>query len=238
MKYLNLEIVLLNEHQEYEYMFENHETAIIILEGDLEISSQSEIFKIKRKNVFDQKASSVFIPAGYKFKINSNLKSQIAFCQSKAKPVGCPVMINENKVKVKEVGKNNWKRFVHDIIDNRTKAHRLLVGETFNPPGNWSSFPPHKHDVHNPPVESKMEEIYYFKILPQEGFGFLRNYSEDGMLDKTYVLKDDMIINLEKGYHPVSAMPGYTVYYLWMLAGEERDLIMNTQDCYKWIMND
>jgi 5-deoxy-glucuronate isomerase len=105
------------------------------------------------------------------------------------------------------------------VGENVPQAQRLVVGETFNPPGNWSSYPPHKHEVDAYPEEVRMEEIYYYRLNPPQGFGLQRIYTDDRSLDLACAVEDGDTVLLPRGYHPVVAAPGYQLYYLWMLAG-------------------
>ena len=109
---------------------------------------------------------------------------------------------------------------VYNIVDDRCDAEYLLVGETLNPPGNWSSSPPHKHEYNNLPEESDHEEIYFFKVDPEQGFGIQRLYTDDRELDEACVVENNDAVIISKGYHPVVAAPGYSLYYLWVLAGK------------------
>lgn len=122
-------------------------------------------------------------------------------------------------------GKANWQRTVHTALGEKFPADRLLAGETLNPPGNWSSYPPHKHDRRSLPSEIPMEEVYFFRVDPPQGFGFIWTYTaeddQNGFSD-VFVVHDGDTVLLPKGYHPVVAAPGYKLHYTWVLAGEER----------------
>jgi 5-deoxy-glucuronate isomerase len=125
----------------------------------------------------------------------------------------------------KQVGRDNWQRTVYSALDQNVPAERLLAGETVNPPGNWSSFPPHKHDRSNPPHEAVLEEVYYFRVKPSQGFGFIWTYTaadDPNGFSNVFVVEDRDTVLLPKGYHPVVAAPGYELQYTWVLAGEER----------------
>ena len=122
-------------------------------------------------------------------------------------------------------GKANWQRTVYTALGEAFPAERLLAGETLNPPGNWSSYPPHKHDRRSPPSEVPMEEVYFFRIDPPQGFGFIWTYTaEDDQngFSNVFVVQDGDTVLLPKGYHPVVAAPGYKLHYTWVLAGEAR----------------
>ena len=121
-------------------------------------------------------------------------------------------------------------------------SYCVHIVKTISPPGNWSSFPPHKHGVENPPEETKLEEVYFFKIQPEEGFGMQRLYTDpdldDEGFDEALVLKNNTVTIMPRGYHPVCAAPGYSVYYLWILAGKNRKLIPKEDPQHSWIKNE
>ena len=124
---------------------------------------------------------------------------------------------------------------MYDIIyEENVAAGRLVLGETINPPGNWSSAPPHKHDADDPPNEAELEEIYFFKVEPRQGFGIQRLYNKRDF-DVAYTLKDGDAVAIPEGYHPVVAGPGYRLYYLWFLAGRGRRLHPRTDPDHAWV---
>jgi 5-deoxy-glucuronate isomerase len=109
-----------------------------------------------------------------------------------------------------------------------------VIGETYNPSGNWSSYPPHKHEREVPGLESKHEEVYYFRMNPAQGFALMRLYQDEGR-DQAVVVEDGDTVLLPNGYHPVVAAPGYQAYYLWILAGEKRALLMHDDPKHAWV---
>ena len=122
-------------------------------------------------------------------------------------------------------GTANFKRNFHQILTLAAQpelpARRLIVGETFTPSGNWSTYSPHKHQVDDLPREAYHEEMYYFKVNPADGFGICHYYNEDGE-EENFTVRDNTIHMMPKGFHTVVSAPGYTTYYLWFLAGEQR----------------
>jgi 5-deoxy-glucuronate isomerase len=136
-----------------------------------------------------------------------------------------PVLLQGAAVVAKQVGRDNWQRTVYSALGENVPAERLLAGETLNPPGNWSSYPPHKHDRSKPPQEAVLEEIYFFRTKPAQGFGLMWTYTapddSDGF-STAFVVEDGDTVLLPKGFHPVVAAPGYQLHYTWVLAGEER----------------
>ncbi|NMB97808.1 MAG: 5-deoxy-glucuronate isomerase, partial [Clostridiaceae bacterium] len=115
------------------------------------------------------------------------------------------------------------------------KAKHLYIGEAFVGSGMWASYPPHKHDEDNMPVEGLLEEIYYYEFDKEAGFGIQKVYSKEGDIDETYTVKTGDIVEIPKGYHPFCCAPGYNSYYLWIMAGKNRGFYMTTEEKHKWL---
>lgn len=178
-----------------------------------------------RKSVFDGKPTMVYIPRESSVSIFAESPAfEGVVVSAPARTKYAPVLVYPEETKTISVGKDNWKRTVVTAIGDNMKADRLIVGETTNPPGNWSSSPPHKHDKRGD-GEVPMEEVYVYKLNPVQGFGLHRIYSapgDDHPFDVTYTVRDGDLVAIPRGYHPVVAAPGYQLFYLWALAGEER----------------
>ena len=114
--------------------------------------------------------------------------------------------------------------------------------EVITPAGNWSSYPPHKHDVHNPPTEVDQEEIYYYRIDHRngrpEGYAVQKVYTGDGRIDETLTVRDGELVLIPEGYHPVVAAHGYNAYYLNALAGSARSLAASDDPNYAWVRSE
>jgi 5-deoxy-glucuronate isomerase len=188
-----------------------------------------------RADVFDGVSTSVYLPAGAAYRISTDGTADIAVFRAPAPAGGDPYIIRPSDVNVAVRGEGPWHRTVHTILDESKPAQRLVAGETFNDPGAWSSYPPHKHDRHDPPREAVFQEVYYFRVKPKEGFGFQRLYSPERHLDETFVVEDGDTVLIPFGYHPVVAAPGYRLYYLWALAGEGRHLMASEDPAHAWV---
>lgn len=168
----------------------------------------------------------LYVPAGCEVKTTLlGDSARIGIAGAAGKPGATPAFISQDQVVSKQVGRGNWQRTVHTYIADNVDAAHLIVGETVNAPGSWSSCPPHKHDRHNPPSEVPMEEVYFFQVEPREGFGFMRVYSDPSdaePFDYAYTVQDGDTVIIPRGYHPVVAFPGYLLSYTWALAGEGR----------------
>ena len=134
-------------------------------------------------------------------------------------------MIEPSQVANGVWGAANFKRYYHQILTLASQpdlpARRLIVGETFTPSGNWSTYPPHKHQVDDLPREAYHEEMYFFKVSPGDGFGICHYYNEEGE-EENFTIRDNSLHMMPRGYHTVVSAPGYTTYYLWCLAGNQR----------------
>lgn len=134
-------------------------------------------------------------------------------------------------------GGGNCTRQIVDVIRPEFPAEKLLICEVYTPSGNWSGCPPHKHDVHNSPVEVDLDETYYYRINKPEGYAFQRLYDAAGTRDDTLTLSDGDLVLIRDGYHPVVAAPGYNVYYLNVLAGSARSMAASDDPRYSHLRN-
>jgi len=178
-----------------------------------------------RPNVFSGKPHSVYIPAKNHFDIQAEGAVEIALTSAPSDLDVEPYVITPSQVASGAWGAANFKRYYHQILTLASQpelpAQRLIVGETFTPSGNWSTYPPHKHQVDDLPREAYHEEMYFFKVNPKEGFGICRYYTEEGE-EEYFTVRDNSLHMMARGYHTIVSAPGYTTYYLWFLAGNQR----------------
>jgi 5-deoxy-glucuronate isomerase len=132
-------------------------------------------------------------------------------------------------------GEGNAQRLIRHVLEADRPAEHLFLVEAITPSGNWSSYPPHKHDTDDPPRETYLEETYYHRINPHQGFGFQRVYTRDGELDEAVVIEDGTLVMVAKGYHPVVVAPGYDLYYLNVMAGPLREWRFNNDPDHAWV---
>ncbi len=207
------------------------ENVLTLLSGELQVHGPvSDV--LSRRNVFEDPPVAVYVGRGHKITVECTKVGEVVIVESAAKKPG-PVRIVRASGP-EERGKDGFRRTVYNLIDEPFPAERLLVGETFNQPGNWSSFPPHKHDRVSR-AERCLQEVYFFKMQPEHGFGLMHLYDYD-RLDETYSVHNNDVVWIPRGYHPVSAMPGHRLYYLWALAGEGRKLMWNTDTQFRWLL--
>jgi 5-deoxy-glucuronate isomerase len=133
-------------------------------------------------------------------------------------------------------GEGSFERRIHNILMGDRPADGLLVTEVLTPGGHWSSYPPHKHDRDAMPDESFLEETYYHRVSPARGFGLQRVYTADGALDETVAVRDRQTVLVPRGYHTVSAPPGYDLYYLNVMAGPTRAWAIANDPDHEWML--
>ncbi|MCC6943807.1 MAG: 5-deoxy-glucuronate isomerase [Thermomicrobiales bacterium] len=214
------------------------EVCIVLLGGDCTVSAGGQEFRLdSRPSIFAGKTSSVYVPIDSSYQVVANDATQVAVCKSRATRSFPVRYIGPEDVPVEIRGAGNAARQINHIIKPDFPADTLLVVEVFTPSGNWSSYPPHKHDVSRMPAEADLEEIYYYRIEPADGFAFQRLYTADGAIDQPYIIRDGDALLMPEGYHAYAVAHGYTGYYLNILAGDEPVRTMQPFDdpTYGWV---
>jgi 5-deoxy-glucuronate isomerase len=238
LKHISLGILRINRGEHRTIPPTEQEQTLVILCGRCILSCLgfTQVRIGERPDVFGGKASAIYLPAGQggHIEAESNLEIAMVSIPGTASDLTPGIVLPDN-VRHRDVGQNNWRRDVYDIIDNDFPAQHILLGETINPPGNWSGSPAHKHDRHTPPHETAMEEVYFFRVEPPQGFGMQRIYTDDREINYNYTVEDNDVVIIPRGYHPVVAAPGYRLYYLWILAGTDRKLIWHEDPSHSWI---
>ncbi len=205
--------------------------------GSIAVESHGIAHRCQRQNVFAGPSSTVFVAPGQQWEVRAegNTVMEVVICSTPGQAGAASHVITADQLKVRKVGLGNWYRTIYDIIDAPFPARTMVLGETYNPPGFWSSAPPHKHEVDDPPHESEHEEAYLFRLNPARGFGLQRVYTDDRSLDEAYTVEDGDVVAIPRGYHPVVAGPGYQLYYLWILAGDQRVLAPRDDPNHAWL---
>jgi len=236
-EYLSFETRKLAPGQSYSGKTTGTELGIVVLGGVCSVtSSRGEWQHIGgRKTVFDGLPYTLYLPVNTTFTVTGESDCDLAFCYSRAEVEYPARLVTPDDVGIEIRGGGNATRQIHSMIPPSFPAHRLIVVEVYTPAGSWSSFPPHKHDVHNPPGEVDLEEIYYYRIQRPEGFAVQKVYTPDRRIDETLTVRDGELVLVPEGYHPVVAAHGYNVYYLNALAGSARSLAASDDPDYTWV---
>jgi len=215
----------------------DRELCIVILGGTCSVSGPGIDWRAigERANVFSGLPYAAYIPISTAFQVTAETECELAFCYSRAKRAFTPRLVTPDDIEVEIRGGGNATRQINHILKPDFEADRLLVVEVYTPSGNWSSYPPHKHDVHNPPYEVDLEEIYYYRIDHPVGYAIQKLYTPDRRIDETMTVRDGELVVVPEGYHPVVAAHGYNVYYLNALAGSARSMAASDDPDYAWV---
>jgi 5-deoxy-glucuronate isomerase len=233
---LEVGILRLQPGSAYRGVSEGQEVCIILLGGLANVTvGETDFVSIGgRATVFAGRATTLHIPPGFKFRVEAIGAVEAAIARVPSDLPGEPRLIGPEKVKISTRGKDACERQVHDVLGAGFPAKRIVVGETFCSAGRWASYPPHKHDREAPPEETRHEEVYFYKFNPPQGFGFQRVYSPERNLDESYAIRDNSLVKIPYGYHPLVVAPGYALYYLWFMAGESRQCLPYEDPDHKW----
>lgn len=229
-KFLGFDLLNLAPGEAFSGETGDREVLAVILGGKATFEVAGQRFEKVggRPNVFGGKPHSVYMPAGASYTIAAEGGVSIALTSAPSDLDTVPYVIGPERVANGVWGAANFKRYFHQILTQAAQpdlpARRLIVGETFTPSGNWSTYPPHRHEVDDLPREAYHEEMYYFKVSPADGFGICRYYNAaaGGGVEENFTVRDSTILMAPTGYHTVVSAPGYMTYYLWFLAGEHR----------------
>ncbi len=208
---------------------------MVFLSGDAKVEVGHETWQIKgRRGVFAGLPSSVYVPPDSRYTVQPEGRLELAIGSAPAEGKLPPRLITPEEVAVEMRGGHNATRQISHILDPGDAEHLLCV-EVYTPSGNWSSYPPHKHDLQSPPDEVDLEEIYYYLMHPEDGWAMQRLYTDDRRLDARLVVENRDAVLVREGYHPVVAAPGYDAYYLNFLAGETPSWIAKDEPQLAWV---
>lgn len=222
---------------EHETLQSDAEMCAVVLSGAVDVTIAGAAFgtATRELDVFDGPGGAGYVPPGDALELGARRDAVVAVAAAPLAdlPAGAARLIAPTEQAVRSAGTGNWSRSIRTILGPEDDAGRLLVGETINPPGNWSSYPPHKHDRHAPPEEVALEELYYYRFKPEGGFGVQLLY--DDRDERARIVRDGDVVAIPSGYHPVVAAPGYSLYYLWVMAGEGRELAPYFDPRHAWV---
>lgn len=237
--YVGFEVFTLSAGESLSRLTEEREACVVLLRGKADVSTAKSEWKSigRRMSVFEKiPPYSVYVPSSDTFTVTALTDLQIAVCWAPGSGTHAARLIESDQVGVENRGEGSTQRLVHNILPETADADSLLVVEVFTPAGHWSSFPPHKHDRDFLPEESLLEETYYYQVQPEQGFAVQRVYTDDRSLDETLTVGNGEVVLVPKGYHPVSAPPGYDVYYLNVMAGPVRIWKFYNDPDHAWLM--
>ena len=218
---------------------DKRETCIVFVQGKGLVKVDGKDFGIlgDRMTPFAGKPWSIYIPPKSKWSVTATTDCVVNICTAPAKGVGQAFVIAPDDLTLETRGKGSNTRYVSFILPEQDeRVESLLVVEVITPNGCTSSYPPHKHDKNNLPHESLLEETYYHRLNPPQGFAFQRVYTDDRKLDEAMAVEDGNIVMVPKGYHPCATIHGYDLYYLNVMAGPVRTWKFNNAKEHEWLL--
>ncbi|MBL7187966.1 MAG: 5-deoxy-glucuronate isomerase [Phycisphaerae bacterium] len=249
-EYISFQVRQLAANQSWSFRTGENELAIVNLSGCYAIdSNRGQWTGIGgRKNVFEGAAHALYLPRQSEFTITAEQAGEYAVAWVPTDQDREPWLIKPEDVAIAVRGGDNVSRQINDLLPSGSPVHRLVLVEVYTPSGNWSSYPPHKHDTHIEDdqgnlLEADLEEVYFYKIDKPEGYAYQRVYTDERSplhkagypIDALVRAEDNCAVLVPEGYHPVVSAPGYMTYYLNVLAGSAQTLANQDDPKYAWV---
>ena len=242
-EYLNFEARLMKKDEKWAGNTNHNEYAFILLGGNFSVKSDKGNWKTinGRTNVFSGIAHSLYLPRNTSFEITAEsemLDIASGWCET---DMDYPARFKKpDEASIEIRGGDNATRQINSLLEPGFNCHRLVSVEVYTPSGNWSSFPPHKHDTrkidkNGDITEASLQETYFYKIDKPQGYAIQQVYNDNRSLDEIAVASNNDVVLVPKGYHPVAAGHGYNVYYLNFLAGSDQSLANTDDPDHQWI---
>ena len=238
-RYVGFEVRRLAAGASAELVQRGRELCVLVLTGTADIRAGGQDFPGLggRASVFEDRApGAVYLPAGMACVVTARDACEIAICSAPGTGAGTPRAIDAERMSVEVRGKGTNRRHVRNILPETEAAESLLITEVITPGGHWSSYPPHRHDEDAGDAMTLLEETYYHRLDPPQGFAFQRVYTDDRSIDETVHVEDGDVVLVQRGYHPVGAPHGYDLYYLNVMAGPRRQWIFHNDPAHEWLM--
>ena len=244
-QYLNFAARVMKQGEVWKGNTGDNEYAIILLGGNYRVETDKGSWETinGRKDVFSGIAHSLYLPRYTQFElVAESYTLDIAYGWCETDQDFAPVFKTPEQVQIEIRGGDNATRQINDLLGPGFPCHRLVAVEVYTPSGNWSSFPAHKHDErivaeNGELLEARLEETYFYKISKPQGYAMQRVYTSDGNLDEIALARDNDVVLVPKGYHPVVAGHGYDVYYLNFLTGSDQSLANTPDPDHAWIFD-
>ena len=216
------------------------ELCVVVIEGSADVLSEhGEWHDLGgRSDPFSGMPDAAYLPPETTLSLRGGRGgAELGLCFAPASTGAEPRVLAGDDVEVEVRGHGALERRIHPILMGDRDAASLLVCEVLTPDGHWSSYPPHKHDREALPEESLLEETYYHRVTPSRGFALQRIYTSDGSLDESVAARDSDVVLVPRGYHTVSAPPGYALYYLNVMAGPARAWAIANDPDHEWTLD-
>jgi 5-deoxy-glucuronate isomerase len=237
-RYLSFRVDRLSDGETVARNTGGQEIALVPLGGSCAVDTAGKRYELGgRASVFDGMPWALYLPRDTEYTLTALGDVEVALSGALADERLQPRLVSPDDVEIEVRGSGNATRQINHILKPEFPAQRLLVVEVFTPAGNWSSYPPHKHDVDDPPGEVVLEEVYYYRTQsePPGAFAVQRLYSPQYGTDVTETVRDGDIMLVPHGYHTTAAAHGYDLYYLNGLAGDRRSMASADDPALAWI---
>jgi 5-deoxy-glucuronate isomerase len=236
-EYVGFEVLALGPGERASRDTERREVCVVVVQGLCHVRSDHGEWRDLggRVTPFAGPPAAAYLPPGTAFEVEgASAHPEVALCWAPAGRGARARILPGSGVETR--GHGAHERYIANILMAGEEAESLLVTEVVTPAGHWSSYPPHKHDRDALPAESLLEETYYHRVDPPQGFGLQRVYTDDRTLDETLAFRDRDCVLVPRGYHTVSAPPGYAVYYLNVMAGPTRTWAVANDPDHEWTL--
>ena len=248
--YVHFQLRRLPAQRSWTFATAEHELAIVPMSGRLRVESNRGQWSHigERDSVFHGLPYALYLPRHTSLTVHAETACEYAVALAPTDQDHPPRLVTPSDIEIEIRGGDNATRQINNIIPPGFPCHRLVVVEVYTPGGNWSSYPPHKHDVHRTDqagkvLEADLEEVYFYKLDRPEGFAFQRIYTAPESplqragfpIDAVLLARDNDAVLVPEGYHPVTSPPGYTTYYLNVLAGSAPSLANSEDPRYTWV---
>ncbi len=217
----------------------DREVILVLVEGKARITAAGQDWGEMgdRMDVFEKTPPHcLYLPGDTSWEAIATTPCTLAICTAPARGTYPAARLDPADITMVIRGKGTNTRYIHPIaMEERDVAGSLLVTEVYTPAGHWSSYPPHRHDEDDFPRMTYLEETYYHRLNPPQGYGHQRVFTEDGTLDETMTVSNHDVVLVPKGHHPCGAPYGYEMYYLNVMAGPLRKWRFQNHSDHDWI---
>jgi 5-deoxy-glucuronate isomerase len=247
---INFQARRLEANKSWSFETGDHELVVVVLGGTLDVASNRGDWPGlgRRANVFAGLPYALYLSRATRFTVKAVTDCEFGVAWVAATEDHEPRLVTPAEVGIELRGKDQASRQINRMLPPGFPCQRLVVVEVYTPGGNWSSYPPHKHDVHTVAADGSLaqadlDEIYYYKINPAQGYALQRVYTGPDSplqaagypIDAAVVARDNDVVLIPEGYHPVTSPVGYMTYYLNVLAGSAQSLAASDDPDYAWV---
>ena len=216
--YLSFQVIKLLKGETYTKETNDREFALVPLQGKATLAAGNESWDTERDGVFTQMPDVLYAPPGQKIEVTATTDFEFAIGSAPAEGTYPVRLFRPDEQRVEVRGALPALREVHHTLAWPLPAERLILFEVYVPGGNWSGWPPHCHDRYGD--SPYLEEIYYYRMQPENGVAFHRNYRLDNDFDEIHAARNGDCVLVPEGFHPVAPTPGTNIYFLNYLAGD------------------